>query len=457
MGASIAPFYIGGVYMEVKLFNSMSNKVEVFKPLTDGKVSMYVCGPTVYGYAHVGNMRPVVTFDILRRLFEKVGYQVTYMSNITDIDDKIINAAIKENVTEEVIAKRYEENFFDVCSKLHAKRPTYVPHAIETIPNMIKFIQLLIDEGYAYIQDGDVYFRVNKVKNYGSLSHFQVENLKSGARIEENTKKENPLDFALWKKTDVGIKFPAPFGEGRPGWHTECVVMIQNYYPTARIDIHGGGFDLKFPHHENEIAQANAIFNHSIATYWMHNGFINIDNVKMSKSLGNVLLAKDLVSEYGGNTIRMAMLTSHYRAPLNISEEVLKSSKIEVDKIMQALKQVDVQLQINGISNKEINAELVNKFLEEIANDLNTANGLSIVFQTIKDLNMALRQKKFDEMAVLFNSVLEMLDVLGLEYVSNKLSAEDIDVYQQWNKYRIEKNFEKADELRQELIKRGLI
>lgn len=445
--------------MELKLFNSLSNKLEVFKPLEEGKVSMYVCGPTVYSYAHIGNLRPVVTFDILRRLLEALGYEVTYISNITDIDDKIINAALEENVSERVISQRYEENFFDCCEKIHARRPTHVPHATLTVPRMIEFIQKLLDKGYAYQADGDVYFRVNMIKDYGKLSHFQVENLKSGARIEENVKKENALDFALWKKTEVGIKFPAPFGEGRPGWHTECVVMIQEYYPNGRIDIHGGGFDLKFPHHENEIAQAEACFSHSIATYWLHNGFINVDDVKMSKSLGNVLLAKDLLASYGGNTLRMAMISSHYRSPLNISEEVLASAATEVNNILNPLKQVDIQLQLNKIKvDNGLNDESIKtNFLSALCDDLNTANGLSVLFQTIKELNQVLRRQDYNRAIVLRNNVLEMLEILGLEYKAPILSASDIELFKQWKAYRKAKDFTKADELRTELIKRGLM
>ena len=419
---------------------------------------MYVCGPTVYSYPHIGNLRPVITFDVLRRLFEHLGYKVTYISNITDIDDKIIKAAIEEGMSEKELAKKYEDNFFDCCNKIHARRPTYTPHATITIPRMIKFIQGLIDKGYAYEVDGDVYFRVTKVENYGQLSHFQIENLKAGARIEENTKKENPLDFALWKKTDLGIKFPAPFGEGRPGWHTECVVMIQDYYPEGRIDIHGGGFDLKFPHHENEIAQAEACFHHAIATYWVHNGFINVDNVKMSKSLGNVLSAKDLLAEYDGNTLRMTMLSSHYRAPLNISHDILDSSAKEVDKIMQPLKQASIQLQINNISNsEELDNEALNSFYAAVANDLNTANGLSVLYQVIKDLNNVIRRRDYARANVLYHTVLEMLDVLGLEYVDYQLTTEDKQLFDSWNEARANKDFTKADELRAVLVSRGLL
>lgn len=443
--------------MEIKIFNSLSNQLEVFKPLEEGKVSMYVCGPTVYGYVHVGNLRPVITFDILRRLFERVGYDVTYISNITDIDDKIINTAIKENTTEEFIANLYEENFFKVTDAVNAKKPTHVPHATKTIDRMVDFIQKLIDLGYAYEKDGDVFFRVTKVKDYGQLGHFEIENLQSGARIEENSKKENPLDFALWKKTEIGIKFPAPFGEGRPGWHTECVVMIQEYYPEGRIDIHGGGFDLKFPHHENEIAQAEACFHHNIATYWMHNGFINIDNVKMSKSIGNVRLAKDLVSEYGGNVIRMVMLSSHYRAPLNFSDEVLKNAANDVEKIMNVLKQANIQLDLEGkLKNVELDQVRIEAFLNELAVDLNTSNALTVLYSVVKDLNMAIRRKE-PTMGILYHTIKDMIDVLGLKYDELTLKEEEKALFNKWYEYRANKDFANADIIRNQLVELKLL
>ncbi len=441
----------------VKIFNSLTNKLEEFKPLEEGKVSLYVCGPTVYSYPHVGNFRPVITFDVLVRLFRKLGYEVTYISNITDIDDKIINQAIKENVSEKEIATKYETNFFDVQKELNCVRPTYTPHATTTIPHMIKFIEQLIKEGYAYEVDGDVFFRVKKINDYGILNHFNPDDLQSGARIEENNKKEDPLDFALWKNTDVGIKFDAPFGLGRPGWHTECVCMIQDYYPDARIDIHGGGFDLKFPHHENEIAQANAIYHHHIANYWMHNGFINLGDEKMSKSLGNVIYGKDLVKQYGGNVVRMVMLEGHYRAPLNFASDQLVNAQNDLNKIFSALKNASINLQINSIDSKESSKDLINKFLDELSVDLNTSNGLTIIYGAIKDMNNALRSKDYNTLSVLFNSVLEMIDVLGLKYEDVKLSNEDKELFNKWNEYRLNKDFANADIIRNKLSEKGLI
>ena len=298
--------------MEVKLYNSLSNQVEVFKPLKENEVTCYVCGPTVYNYVHIGNMRPVVTFDLLRRLFIKLGYKVTFISNFTDIDDKIISQAKLEGINEKSLAEKYIDAFEKDRENIHSLKPDYQPRVTETMDDIIAFIAKLIEKGYAYQVDGDVYFRVSKIDDYGCLSKMKKEDLLVGARIDENSSKESPLDFALWKKTDEGIKFHSPWSEGRPGWHSECVVMINKIVPGGRIDIHGGGFDLKFPHHENEIAQEEAMYNNKIATYWMHNGFINIDNVKMSKSLGNVKRAVDLLGEYGGNTVRFVLINVFY-------------------------------------------------------------------------------------------------------------------------------------------------
>ena len=321
--------------MEVKLYNSLTNQKEVFKPIKENEVTCYVCGPTVYNFVHIGNMRPVVTFDILRRLFIRLGNKVTFISNFTDIDDKIIKQAKEEGVSEKEIAEKYIEAFEQDRENIHSLKPDYQPRVTNTMKDIVDFIDQLVQKGFAYEVNGDVYFRVNKIKDYGTLSNMKIDDLVVGARIDENSLKESPLDFTLWKKTEEGIKFDSPWSMGRPGWHSECVVMINKLVPGGHIDIHGGGFDLKFPHHENEIAQEEALHNHKIANYWMHNGFINVDNVKMSKSLGNVKRAVDLLKEYGGNTVRFVLINSYYRTPVNFSDELLLSAKKEVEKIEQ--------------------------------------------------------------------------------------------------------------------------
>ena len=313
----------------MKIYNSMSMKVETFRPLQEGKVSMYVCGPTVYNYPHIGNARPIVVFDTLKRTLQALGYEVKMVSNYTDVDDKIINVAKELGVSEKEVTDKFIKAYNDDRLSLHAMMPDEAPRVTETMDAIIAFIDLLVQKGYAYQVGGDVYFRVGEVKEYGALSHQKTEDLVVGARIDENERKENPLDFTLWKQTDEGIQWDSPWSKGRPGWHTECVVMIHDVFEQPLIDIHGGGMDLKFPHHENEIAQARAAYGTPLANYWIHNGMIDINGVKMSKSLGNVRWAKDLIAEHGGNVIRWMMLSAHYRAPLNMSDESLETSHKE--------------------------------------------------------------------------------------------------------------------------------
>ena len=333
----------------IKLYNSLTNKVEEFKPIKEGEVSCYVCGPTVYNYVHVGNLRPVVVFDVLRRLFIHLGYKVTFISNFTDIDDKIIKQAKIENISEAEIAEKYIKAFELAREGVNSLKPDYQPRVTHTMGLIIDFISELINKGYAYEVDGDVYFRVTKVENYGCLSNMKVDDLVVGARIEENSKKESPLDFALWKKTEEGVKFESPWSNGRPGWHSECVVMINSLIEDGHIDIHGGGFELKFPHHENEIAQQVAIKGHKIANYWMHNGFINVDNVKMSKSLGNVILANDYINLYGGNVVRFLLVNTHYRVPVNFSSDLVDVAKKELERIQSTYNKLAVHMQIKDV------------------------------------------------------------------------------------------------------------
>ena len=446
--------------MEVKLYNSLSNKIEEFKPIKEGELTCYVCGPTVYNYVHFGNLRPVVTFDVLRRLFIELGYKVTFISNFTDIDDKIIKQAKIENVSEETIANKYIEAFEEDRENVHALKPDYQPRVTKTMDLIIKFIEELIEKGYAYNVDGDVYFRVDKIDDYGCLSKMKKEDLLVGARIDENSKKESPLDFALWKKTEDGIKFSSPWSEGRPGWHSECVVMINSIIEGGKIDIHGGGFDLKFPHHENEIAQEMAIKGHKIANYWMHNGFINIDNVKMSKSLGNVKLAKEMINMYGGNIVRFILVNSYYRTPVNFSDELALSAKKELDKIEQAYVKAAVKLQLGNVTiDKDAKNYDINEFLEALCDDLNTPNALTIVYKTVKEINVALRTNPLDinRLEVLFYSLSKMIEILGLQFDYPSVNDEDRLNYELYMKARNDKDFEKADMYRKVLIERNLL
>ena len=333
---------------EVRLYNSLTNKIEVFTPVKEGEVSMYVCGPTVYNIPHIGNMRPVVTFDTLRRFFTYIGYKVTYVSNFTDVDDKIIKQASIEGKSEKELTEYYISEFRKTIHLIGSLDPNITPKVTEYIDKIISYIDNLIKVGAAYEKDGDVYFRVNSVKDYGSLSNINIDDLLVGARIEENSNKESPLDFALWKKTDVGISWDSPWGKGRPGWHTECCVMIDTIF-NEKIDIHGGGYDLKFPHHENEIAQAEATNHHKIANYWMHNAFININNEKMSKSLGNVIYAIDVINNFGGNIARLVILSTHYRLPVSFTDDTIKASSQEIAKLEMVYRQLALKLQTSEV------------------------------------------------------------------------------------------------------------
>lgn len=447
----------------MRLFNTLTNKKEEFKPIEEGKVSIYICGPTVYNHAHIGNTRPMIVFDVLRRTFEYLGNDVTFVSNYTDVDDKIIKAAKAEGITEKELTDKYIKAYEDVRAGLNIEDPTYKPRVTETMPEIIDFIQALIDKGYAYEVDGDVYFRVTKVKEYGMLSGIKVEDLIAGASDRtlsvDDKKKESTTDFALWKKTNEGIQFDTPWSKGRPGWHTECVVMINKLFKDGKIDIHGGGQDLKFPHHENEIAQSMAYNGHPIANYWMHNQMINIDGEKMSKSLGNVLWAKDLIVEFGCNVFKWLMLSTHYRNPLNMTDDVIAGVRKEVSKVENATKNASLYLQVNHVPAHDYKKETVDAMVNAVEDDLNTSLALTQVLDQVKVLNqvMRVREKDNDVIATEYATLVKMGDVLGFLFEGTKLSEEDIALYEQWNAYKKEKNFDEADRVRKELTERGIL
>ena len=447
----------------MRLFNTLTNKKEEFKPIEEGKVSIYICGPTVYNHAHIGNTRPMIVFDVLRRIFEYLGNDVTFVSNYTDVDDKIIKAAKAEGITEKELTDKYIKAYEDVRAGLNIEDPTYKPRVTETMPEIIDFIQALIDKGYAYEVDGDVYFRVTKVKEYGMLSGIKVEDLIAGASdrtlSEDDKKKESTTDFALWKKTNEGIQFDTPWSKGRPGWHTECVVMINKLFKDGKIDIHGGGQDLKFPHHENEIAQSMAYNGHPIANYWMHNQMINIDGEKMSKSLGNVLWAKDLIVEFGCNVFKWLMLSTHYRNPLNMTDDVIAGVRKEVSKVENATKNASLYLQVNHVPAHDYKKETVDAMVTALEDDLNTSLALTQILDQVKVLNqvMRVREKDNDVIATEYATLVKMGDVLGFLFEGAKLSEEDIALYEEWNAYKKEKSFDEADRVRKELTERGIL
>ena len=445
--------------MKITFYNSLTNSLEEFKTVKPNEVSMYVCGPTVYNYPHIGNMRPVVVFDTLRRFLSYVGYKVTYVSNFTDVDDKIIKAAQKEGKTEKELTEFYIQEFLRVTKLLGSDKPNITPKVTEYIPKIIEYIDNLVKIGAAYVVGGDVYFRVPLIKDYGSLSGINPEDLVVGARIEENSKKESPLDFALWKTTDEGIKWDSPWGKGRPGWHTECCVMIDTIFPNQEIDIHGGGYDLKFPHHENEIAQTEATHHHKIAHYWMHNGFINFGNEKMSKSLGNVVYAKDMIEKYGGAVTRLVILNAHYRQPVNYTDETVNAAIQEVNKMQMAYKQMALQLQVNNINLDKGKPVYIEKFLESLADDLNTANALAELYNLIKEANQTIRSREIDFVKLnnQFKTLTDMFNVLGLNIEYVKLGDEERSLYNDYLAAKQEKNFAKSDEIRQKLISKGIM
>lgn len=436
----------------MRIYNSLTDKLEEFKPLKEDQVSMYVCGPTVYNYVHIGNMRPVITFDMIRNYLEYLGYKVTYASNFTDINPKIIAAAKTLEITEREVANKFIQAYLDDLAAYECGRIDYHPTVLENLNNIYDFITKLLEKGYAYEVDGDVYFRVSKIKDYGCLSNNSLEELESGARVEVDEKKEDPLDFALWRKSLDGEHFDSPWGPGIPGWHTECVVMINSLF-GSKIDIHGGGVDLKFPHHENEIAQSMALNDNHLANYWIHNGHINVEGVKMSKSLGNFILAKDFIKNHKPNVIKLAMFKTHYRLPFNIKEELLNECNLINDKIYNSLKQANLLIQIKNLEvNKITKDDNINKIMDE---DFNTPNLITYLLELVKELNNNIRSNK--DITTTYDKILLITKILGLHYEFTILTASDKTLYQNWLEAKKNKDFNTADTIREDLINRNII
>ena len=443
----------------IRLYNTKTLQIEEFKPIHEGHVDMYVCGPTVYNYAHIGNARPMIVFDVLKRLFEAEGYSVTYVSNFTDVDDKIIKKAAEENTTEAVIAQRYIDAYQEVRTLLNTELPDITPRVTETMDKIIAFIDKLVKTGHAYEANGDVYFSVESVPTYGEISHQHLDQLEAGARIETNDQKKNPYDFALWKKTDMGIKWNSPWGEGRPGWHTECVVMINDNIGDC-IDIHGGGMDLKFPHHENEAAQQEAMHGNTLANYWVHNAMVNIDGQKMSKSLGNTMWAKDVVLSLGTNLTRWLVSSVHYRKELNFSDETIETARKELDKVLTPLKQAYIKAALaNYVMGDDYDKESYRAFLDCLDDDMNTPNAYAVIFETVKKLNQTLRQREIDfaQVALYRNAVEKMLNVLGIVVDKPVIGETEKELFAKWNQAKADKDFDSADKYRYELVEKGLL
>ncbi len=436
----------------MKLFNTVSGKIDEFKPNKDGVINMYVCGPTVYSYAHVGNMCPVIIFDMVYRYFKYRGYKVNYASNFTDVDDKIIKAAKEAGVTEKELTDKFIKIYIDDVKALNCLDIDYRPRVTETMDEIIQFIKDLMDKGYAYQNGDDVYFRVNSVKEYGEISKQELGNLDYGNRIDVSDNKENPYDFVLWKKTKEGITWDSPFGKGRPGWHTECVVMINKIFGN-NIDIHGGGVDLKFPHHENEQAQNRALNGCELANYWMHNGHVMVNGVKMSKSLGNFILAHDLLEKYPANVIRLAVLKNNYRLPFDLTDTLFADAGSINDKVANALKQANLEIQLKDLKVGNITSDdKINEIMDE---DFNTSNLITYLLDLVKELNQKIRQKV--DFVNVYDKIQLINYILGLEYDFVTLSNDDKETYNKWLEYRNNKDFDNADKMRNILIERNII
>ncbi len=456
----------------MKIFNTLTRRKEEFVPLEPGKVKMYVCGPTVYNFIHIGNARPMIIFDTVRRYFEYKGYDVNYVSNFTDVDDKIIKKAIEEGVDAETISKRYIAECKKDMADMNVKPATTHPQATQEIQGMLEMIQTLIDKGHAYVAaDGTVYFRTKSFKGYGKLSHKNLDEMMSGFRElkvtgEEN--KEDPSDFVLWKpKKDGEPYWESPWCQGRPGWHIECSVMSKKYL-GEQIDIHAGGEDLIFPHHENEIAQSEAANDKTFANYWMHNGFLNIDNKKMSKSLGNFFTVREIGEKYDLQVLRFFMLSAHYRSPINFSAELMEASKNGLERIITCAERLkDLLNKVSGDAlteeeqeNKKNVDELVAKFEAAMDDDFNTADAVSAIFELVKLANSTANEESTRAYAELLAGTIEKLsDVLGIitERKAEVLDSEVEELIAARQRARKEKNFALADEIRQKLLDMGIV
>lgn len=452
--------------MGIKLYNTLTRQKEEFKPLEENKVKMYVCGPTVYNYIHIGNARPAIVFDTVRKYLEFRGYEVQYVSNFTDVDDKLIRAAKELGEEVPVIAERFIDAYHEDVSSLGCSKATVHPRVTENMDIIIEFIDELVKKGFAYESDGDVYYRTRKFDGYGKLSHQPIDDLKSGARIEVGEKKEDPLDFALWKNAkEDEITWDSPWGKGRPGWHIECSAMARKYLGDT-IDIHAGGQDLAFPHHENEIAQSEALTGKTFANYWLHNGYINIDNEKMSKSLGNFVLVHDIIKKFDPNLLRFFILSVHYRHPINYNEELLEKTKNALERIKTAY--ANLKHRVESASDLADNnaqwlktiEDLRTSFIREMDDDFNTANAISILFDLAKQANLYLVEKNTSEEVLhAFIKVMEDLaTVLGLTLGEQELLDEDIErLIQERIDARKNRDFKRADEIRDELKSRDII
>lgn len=450
----------------MKILNTLTRRKEEFVPINEGKVGIYVCGPTVYDYIHIGNARPMIVFDTLRRYLEYKGYDVNYVSNFTDVDDKIIKRANEEGVDASVISERYIAEVKKDMAALNVREATTHPKATEEIPDMIEMVKTLIDKGYAYEVNGTVYFRTRKFKDYGKLSKKNIDDLRSGNRdllVSGVDEKEDPLDFVLWKPKKEGEpSWPSPWGDGRPGWHLECSVMSKKYIGDV-IDIHAGGEDLIFPHHENEIAQSEAANGTEFARYWMHNGFLKINNEKMSKSLGNFFTVREIAEKYPLQVIRFFMLSAHYRSPLNFSADLVEASKNGLERILTAVDRLKSISGTEGEVDKAVADEMdafVKKYEAAMDDDLNTADAISVIFELVKYANVNVTEESTKAtVELVLNTVTKLCDILGIitEKKEEILDSDIEALIEERQAARKAKNFARADEIRDQLSDMGII
>ena len=455
----------------LQLYNTLTNQKEKFEPLNPGKVTMYVCGPTVYNYIHIGNARSAVAFDTIRRYLEYRGFEVNYVSNFTDVDDKIIKVSQEMNLSVKEITEKFINAFYEDTSALNVKKATLNPRVMDNMDDIIKFIEVLVQKGYAYESAGDVYYKTRKFKDYGKLSGQLIDDLEQGAssRVDDidQDKKQDPLDFALWKKAKQGeISWDSPWGQGRPGWHIECSVMSTKYLGDT-IDIHAGGQDLEFPHHENEIAQSEAKTGKKFARYWLHNGFVTIgeEDQKMSKSLGNFVTVHDLLKEVNPQVIRFFMSTTQYRRPIRYSSANLNEAKVNLNKLQTAYENLSYRLKDSVEGNdKEVEANFANlekDFVKVMDDDFNVQNGISVVYEMAKQLNVYSEKEKVytDTINNLINTYKKVVEIFGISFNEEKELLDDTieQLIQERNEARKNKNFKRSDEIRDLLKEQGII
>ena len=452
--------------MPITIYNSLTKEKEVFTPLVEGEVKIYVCGPTVYNYIHIGNARPAIVFDTVRRYFEYKGYEVNYVLNFTDVDDKIIAASNHTGETVQEVTNRFIDAYLQDVKALGVKKATHHPRVTETMDEIIDFVVGLLEKDYAYEMDGDVYFKPRAFEGYGKLSAQSIDELRAGARIRVGESKKDPLDFALWKKAKEGeIAWDSPWGKGRPGWHIECSAMAKKYLGET-IDIHAGGQDLTFPHHENEIAQSEALNEKQFANYWMHNGYMNIDNEKMSKSLGNFVLTKDLIAAYDPMVLRFFMLTVHYRNPINFTNDLIKSAENSFNRIKTAYlnvthrKQTSTNLGTDAAEWLQKIDEHEKQFQAMMEDDFNTANAITVLFDIAKDANIYLEQNQtnINVLDAFAEKIRQLLEVLGIQLEQEALLDDEVDaLIEERNEARKAKDFARADEIRDLLKEKQII